>query len=336
MRDGLPGALRSIQILRGVAALMVLLYHLPDFIGVASLTFLSSGVDIFFVISGVVIMISTADKRDNVREFIWKRAVRIVPLYWLATLTLALVWVVTGMRDLRVDDLAMSLLFIPYLDHATGYVQPMLLVGWTLNLELCFYALFALSLFLRPGFQIVAMTTLFLALLAVRGMADPTDQSALFFYTASPLLEFAGGMVLARTLTWLRALPRAAGLGLFVAGALGLIQLGPDLDLPRELTQGLPALMIVAGAIAIEPWFRAPALAPLHALGDASYALYLTHVIVLTVLRLSLASWPWWAAGLVMLVACVVTALFTYWFVERPLLRWARTSRFAQPQAAVG
>jgi exopolysaccharide production protein ExoZ len=335
MNRGSSEVLLSIQILRGVAAMMVLFYHLPDFIGVPYLTFLSGGVDIFFVISGVVIMISTMHSRDNVREFVWKRMLRVVPLYWLATLSLALVWMVTGLRELRADELAMSLLFIPYLDEAKRYVQPMLLVGWTLNLELGFYALFAVSMFLRPGVQTIAMTILFLALLAVRGIADPHDQSALFFYTASPLLEFAGGMALALALAKLKMLPRIAGSGLILAGGLIMITLGEDLALPREVTQGLPAVVIVAGFIAIEPWFRARAFAPLFALGDASYALYLTHVITLTVLRPLLAAWPWWTAGLLMLASCTVTALATYRFIERPLLRWARTNRVAQPQAAV-
>jgi exopolysaccharide production protein ExoZ len=328
--------LYSIQILRGAAALLVVLYHLPDFIGLPSYTFLTTGVDLFFVISGCVIMLSTMQTRGDVLQFLWKRMVRVAPLYWLVTLAFALVWALTGLRELRIDQLALSLLFIPYLDSVTGYIQPLLSVGWTLNLELYFYLLFALTMFLRPPIQLIALTGLFVGLIAVKAIAQPHEQNALlFFYTMPIMLEFAGGMALALALPRLQSLPRAVGFGLLGGGVLLMVFFGQDFGLPREVSQGVPAMMIATGAIIAEPCFRARWLAPFHALGDASYALYLTHLVVLTLLRPLLAGRPWWAAGLVMLTCCTAIALAVYRFVEQSLMRWARSVRIAQPQAPV-
>ena len=332
MQDGSSEILSSIQILRGIAATMVVLYHLPDLIGLPSPTLLSGGVDLFFVISGFVITISSMGKRDDVRGFIWKRLLRIVPLYWLVTLVAVLIWSLPSTRPVRLDELMMSLLFIPYLDTASGYLQPLLAVGWTLNLELFFYALFAATMFLRPAHQFVALTLIFALLAAAKSLPGPWGVFG--FYMTPLLLEFAAGMALALALPRLMSLPQLAGAALLLAGAVTLLLFGRSPDLPRELAQGLPAVLIVAGAVAIEPWLRSRPLAPLHALGDASYALYLTHLLVLAALRPVVVGWPWWAAAALMLAACIVVAQAMYRLVEQPLLRWARTIRPAQSRPA--
>jgi exopolysaccharide production protein ExoZ len=84
--------LYSIQYLRAVASLSVLAFHLTDRYGGSPLVG-SSGVDIFFVISGFIMWVTTADRQVTPAEFAKRRIVRIVPNYWIATVATALlVW----------------------------------------------------------------------------------------------------------------------------------------------------------------------------------------------------------------------------------------------------
>ncbi|PJR90071.1 hypothetical protein CN878_20575 [Ochrobactrum sp. 695/2009] len=77
--------LESIQFLRGIAAISVALVHSASLSGIeGSLNFLSAGVDIFFVISGIVMAIST-NQNSTPFEFLWRRVTRVVPFYWIFT-----------------------------------------------------------------------------------------------------------------------------------------------------------------------------------------------------------------------------------------------------------
>src|SRR5690606_14627525 len=130
----------------------------------------STGVALFFVISGFVMAHAVPPARGPVaaRAFILRRLARIAPLYWLATLA----WTV----HLAVDgappdywDLARSLFFIPYADHG-GALRPVLGLGWTLNFEMYFYALFALGLLLSGRWGAVALSALIAASVSVGGL----------------------------------------------------------------------------------------------------------------------------------------------------------------------
>jgi peptidoglycan/LPS O-acetylase OafA/YrhL len=68
-------------------------------------------------------------------------------------------------------------------------------------------------------------------------------------------------------------------------------------------------------------------------LGDASYALYLVHLIVLVALQRPLAGWPWQLAASLMFVTCIVAALASYRFIERPILHWIRARSVRRREA---
>ena len=130
----------NIEILRFIAAFSVLLHHIPTLkIGVF-------GVDIFFIISGFVMMLSTKEGNKN---FLLKRIVRVVPLYWIGTLIVfgITIFLPELLNNTTKDYLHLfkSLLFIPFNKNGVGH-EPLLAVGWTLNFEMYFYLLFYLSL----------------------------------------------------------------------------------------------------------------------------------------------------------------------------------------------
>lgn len=142
----------SVQILRGIAAFMVALYHYatwnqpmfadyPIFQEFASKG--SSGVNVFFLISGFIMYSVTNDRSDPLK-FIGKRLVRVVPLYYIVALTFA------GFRSFQGMDTVKSLLFIPLsANNAPFFGYAVYAPGWTLNYEMLFYLLFTVSLFFK-------------------------------------------------------------------------------------------------------------------------------------------------------------------------------------------
>jgi exopolysaccharide production protein ExoZ len=135
------GVLKNVQALRAVAAVMVVFVHL-DQLGVAAggrsglFEAGNAGVDLFFVISGLIMVLTTWGRPIGPRRFFVNRLKRVVPLYWIVTLAVFAIAVVAPslMQATRADpvELAKSLLFIPFA-KANGLVQPVAFVGWTLN-----------------------------------------------------------------------------------------------------------------------------------------------------------------------------------------------------------
>jgi peptidoglycan/LPS O-acetylase OafA/YrhL len=166
----------SVQALRALAAWTVVCHHFMqiffDFqargpIGQLFIDKGAVGVDIFFVISGLVIFLSTENKPLPPSRFLLYRLFRIVPAYWLYTVLMALLVVFAQplLPDQTVDwnHLLLSLLFIPT-ENPGGYgFYPTLNVGWTLNYEILFYVLFAWALLFRLQVRLLVVAALLFA-----------------------------------------------------------------------------------------------------------------------------------------------------------------------------
>ncbi len=316
--------IESLQVLRFVAALSIAARHLPG----SPLNALDPngfGVDVFFVISGFIICLVADGRRPA--EFMWNRVARVVPLYWALTLAVTAVALVAPslLNSTTADPwlLLQSLLFVPFM-KASGQMQPILYVGWTLNYEMFFYALFALCLF--AGRAAPVLMLMLLAMLAVVGYLVSFDLAPLAFWTDGYILEFGFGIVLC--LVWKRwPFPTWMAVLGVVGLAAVLWQQASPLQLPRELAYGVPAMLLVAGALAVRIERRGLWI-PLIALGNASYALYLSHPYVVlgadaVTRRLGLDQGM---AALVtdvlaLALACVVALMLHYGF-ERPTQRW--------------
>jgi exopolysaccharide production protein ExoZ len=311
----------SVQYLRAVAALSVLAFHLiVRFDG--SLPVGASGVDIFFVISGFVMWVTTADKRVTPGEFILKRIVRIVPNYWIATAVTALLILVRPnfMYGHELDPYRFvgSLLFLPTL--AGSKLLPVVLQGWTLIYEMMFYILFAVSLFLeqrRRPYLIAGSLCAFAILHA--SAAEPHIVSV----TNPILLEFLAGVLLGifwKDLT----IVRGVAASILVAGAIGLFAsecLQPDL--PQIVKFGVPAVLLVAGSVFYEKTARVHDVRTLRFLGAASYSIYIWHVVVATMLEglLLRMHLPLTAHVLLEAAGTVFFACIIYIAVELPITR---------------
>ncbi|MGE0717824.1 MAG: acyltransferase family protein [Alphaproteobacteria bacterium] len=335
-------ALLSIQYLRGAAAMMVVLYHLHlhfERLGHAGgwPAWLASGVDVFFVISGCIMWITTWDRPAAPLGFYVKRIVRIVPLYWLLTGFMVALLIVAPQllqsQRLEAGHVAASFLFLPWTHPVTGLPEPVLIPGWTLNYEMFFYAVFGLALLLPTGWRLPAVGGALGALVVLGALLQPASV-ALAFYTAPIVLEFVAGMMLGRLFTSGRTLPPAAAWTMMTAGWVAIPVASTLLpDAPRFLVWGVPATMIVAGALSIER-SRGVAQSPLLRLvGDASYSIYLSHGIVMAALvRAWAAVFPMGSAltvvgfGIAATLAAAAGGIVLYLLVERPLGRAVRPS----------
>lgn len=279
----------NLQYLRALAAVLVAFYHAEFVFGEMSghqpgrFGFGAGGVDVFFVISGLIMWITTCDGRKGPAAFLRNRIVRIVPLYWLFTaIKLAMVALLPAMATskLALGHVLASFGFLAWPNPANGVLAPLIVAGWTLNLEMFFYAAFA-AMLLAPLRLRAAGICALLALCVLAGLLLPLGEIAAF-YTSPIMLEFAAGVLLAAVLApriEALALPRglwpvmaAAGLALMV-----LLPSSAATSWGRLAVWGLPGLMMVAGAYLHERTGAARVIPALVLLGNASYALYLAH-----------------------------------------------------------
>lgn len=272
-----------------------------------------AGVDIFFVISGVIITRTAVGL--SWPEFAWKRFRRIVPFYFVICL-LALLIVARSGSAITWRDLLATFFLWPATDVIT---LPLLPVAWTLCYEMLFYA--AAAFVISDRRWLFAILGLFAASMALR------QQTALFQFLGNPLIiEFLLGVAIARAPSFQLAkwgIPLGAAI-LVGAGFTGLAPLGDSLDylrgehaFQRVIVYGLPAALIVWGAMQFKGresfWTRQ---------GDASYSLYLTHSIFMPVFFLVWKVFPM-PADLVIAVSVAATAFFAWRIhlaIELPIL----------------
>ena len=336
--------IRNIQALRAYAALLVVFVHLrPLLATVGAVPFGSAGVDLFFVISGFIMVHTTRMRPPGGGRFMRNRFARVAPLYWLLTVAVFLLSLAApGLLQSDVGgpgELLKSLAFLPYM-KANHLVQPVLFLGWTLNYEMFFYVLFGIGLcFRRYHVGLLFCAACLLALALVRPLLSPMGVLPAF-YTSPVMLEFAAGMGLALVTD---AAPRQVAPGVRALTTLGLLAalalpLGPLVlpSAPQTLLSGIEATVLVGSAVLLERWGWSLRNAAVLAVGDASYALYLTHPFVTQIVqKLTGRLNPGPFLGGIMLAGClllvVAVAVATHRVLEKPLSRWARRGLRVEP-----
>ncbi|MGM4877831.1 acyltransferase family protein [Bradyrhizobium sp. 956_D2_N1_5] len=276
----------GIQYLRGAAALMIVVFHCGAQIsrGGAPLPnhqWLTMGVDVFFVISGFIMWVSTAPPSDvSPWRFWWRRVRRIVPLYWLVTsiavaaLVLTPSLVKSGKFDLW--HAVSSFLFVPSSHPITGKMEPVVIPGWSLNYEMFFYFIFGACLFLGRRFRLLVLLIALVVLIAA-GFVLKSENKTIAFYTSPYLAEFAIGVLLGFYVTRGGRAPRAACIALLLLGA----SLSPATE-SGLIGALIASTAVVAGIVLLDvsqpiEFYWLPCL-----LGDASYSIYITHSLVIS------------------------------------------------------
>jgi len=359
MTPTLPKRLDSIQCLR--------FFHLAAFqrdmaVGNAADIALTSGiwdrgwagVDLFFVISGFIMVYVTRETGrsfGDVRRFLTSRITRIYPLWWVcAGIMMVYFWVTYGMPAApdriagpseAVTYAVKSMLLIPQAS------EPILGLGWTLIHEMFFYLIFAFILFLPKKYLLPALIVWAVLTVAgsflIRPAAFGRNIPELL---ASPLsLEFIAGGIAGWSVSRGRfAAPQLCFYGGIVLAVIGFIafpQTGESsYTVSRVAIFTLPFFLLVYGATGRE--IIAGRLYPLWLtrLGDWSYSLYLTHYIVLVTLRriyrmAAPDSLKVGAEGaldnvvfaVLALAISIVTAAVFYAIIERPAVKFFKQRR---------
>jgi peptidoglycan/LPS O-acetylase OafA/YrhL len=281
--------LNSIQSLRAVAASLVVFLHIrgiEELYGDPTTPLLNwfegaFGVDIFFVISGFIMVYVTYSKPSGLSHaglFLTKRIIRVVPAYWFYTFVMVLLLLVVpqAFRDTTFDLVrsVKSLFFIPQ-DQL-----PIHSIGWTLNYEMYFYLLFALFLLLPRKALLPGISVLFVSLVVLGRFLRL--ESAIFRQISDPIvLEFVFGMYIGYFFLRDKYLPKGLAWTCAALGAsLIVFSFFVKWSGHRILFWGVPAGLIVLGASSLER--NAYSFSgTVSELGNSSYSLYLSHPLTL-------------------------------------------------------
>ena len=343
----------SIQYLRGLAAMMVVYHHSvrkvleinPDSM-IPYSGFGNAGVDIFFVISGFIMWVTTISKTQSPAYFYYRRVIRIVPLYWFFTLAIIipklLVPEVFTSVQLEPSHIIKSLLFIPhYHPGVSDQIWPILIPGWTLNYEMFFYLLFGASLFISPRRRLAVLTLTFLSLVALGQWL--TSENPLFVtYTDTLLLEFLAGVIIG--VLYMRGTALSPAISVALLGAAILLLVGFETSLlpggTRIVIWGIPAMLLVVATLSLDRAGTVPSINILKLVGDASYSIYLSHILSIEVVEFlwEIAGWPIdnLAMQVIFAVVCIgfsaVVGVLAFYMIEQPMLKglrplWRRTAQ---------
>lgn len=320
---------------RALAALAVVVTHAiaHPFPSAPGLTHLlgRTGVTLFFVISGYIMVATTGRGGFAPFEFMRRRLLRIAPLYYVATAVTALgaLFIPWAFKQTVWDPqhLLMSLLFIP--SYApSGALQPVMKLGWTLNYEMFFYLCFAALFAFRALTRTLILTLAFVAL-TVAGLVFDFTAAPLAFYAKIDLLGFVAGMwvaILAQQRPIRLKLPLTSALLTFTT--LSLVLMSVFYADIREAPATQVWLVVVCAAIIVVLIFG---VAPVTRkaprwfafLGDASYSMYLFHIFAVAAVTVAvkrLLPPEFLVPGMIAAAAAGVAAgLIVYLLIERPL-----------------
>ena len=338
--------MNNVQMLRGVAACLVVLCHtiflsgpLPTSVVHFSLACGFSGVALFFVISGFIIAMKAAEGFERkgriigATEFAYNRVTRIYPLYWIVlvcALVAALYLTGSPLENAQVTYPRLLLL----LDAC-----PPLGAAWTLKYEIYFYTLMTAVMMMGWGNlrrTLWVFVAVYAAVLTV-AMYRPSS-----WFLASPyFLEFVFGVVVFIAIDagwklkgWIVSLIGAAGL---VYGTYLIMDDPWGHDLLRPFALGVPSMVLVYGMICFEKTWRAPKFAV--AIGDASYSIYLWHFAIMH--QIYILNPPIYRSPFITLatiVLMVAIGLVSYRHLEAPIGSLASRLRhivFTSPAVAV-
>lgn len=313
----MPHTIANLQILRAIAALGVVFYHMSFLLpGEWHTEFF--GVSTFFVISGFIMCYIT---RNDPTGFLRKRLQRIVPIYWILTVIHLLLTAKIPIGLIRGTvpmDILWSFLFLPTSEF------PVLAVGWTLNSEIYFYFVFATALLISCRFAplIAAAFILFVLWLDSAGYGG-----FITHYYSNPYIKyFAAGIAVYYVWAFLHPfLPRWPTIAICATSILffyGTQFIKPWWPSWLFLTLDYAAVVIVASALFLESSGASIAWKPLLLLGDASYSIYLTHSTYLREVHFE----PGPSVYLLVLyiLGAAVVGILTHLYIEKPVLRWVR------------
>lgn len=339
----------SIHYLRGLCALLVVIAHLSYLLPGRIIDRIPGaiGVDIFFMISGFIMILVTRDGAESPGAFIVKRFFRIYPVFFV-------VWLLSVLAIYRDAGPARALCSLAlcledYASQGPEFGFNLLGPPWTLTYEMYFYVLFCCAMALSRKWRgpvcalLIVALTVGLQLAANGTFALSSQASALFqpmrwwdvplkILSNTIFYEFVFGMLVA---TVIERLPGGNGGGVVgrLAGAvlalatLAAFAKGP---VPFGMSGGFWfAAPIFAAAVLLGAYVRLPAIRPLAFLGDISYSLYLVHFSLMSFVQQFLPAGIGLAGNLAIFGALLAGSLLLsfglYRTIELPAIRLGRS-----------
>ncbi|MHD0614703.1 acyltransferase family protein [Morganella morganii] len=352
--------IESIQVLRGIAALFVVLYHYRNIINstysqgnLGDLLFNYGwiGVDLFFFISGFIIY-KTTNKKTTAKEFAIKRVFRIFPVYWVCLIMFLLASWWTTSKGINFYSLFKSIVLIPndYRSQGPFYGYSLLSVAWTLSYEVFFYFIFLLSMVISRKYRFELSSMMIILILAVtqnifyenisffdvKSNDNNMNISLIsnFKFISNPMmLEFILGMFIAKHYDLLTRLSKEIP---YVKFMLSFILIACILSIYSGFYNshgisirgiGIPALVIFIVTLLAESShsFKPPKI--LVNLGTISYSLYLTHLLSPCIISIIFGG-AMSTSGFNYLFTCLLTSIILsicmYVLIEKPTIHISR------------
>ncbi|WP_164857317.1 acyltransferase family protein [Sphingomonas crocodyli] len=324
----------GLQILRAFAAIIVVAHHAleesrgaagtfsPDWLATSG----AAGVDIFFVISGFIMMLTTFSDPTKITKptiFLLKRSIRIYPLYWICCALVLLAHSFGLFKSLVIGGLLNPLLLVPSKNLIIG-------VSWTLIYEMYFYVIFAIMLISKPSsLQMATRCTIAIFILYLFSFLMP-DSTLQRFLNKPITLEFCMGLWLGRY-----AIVNEVQIPIWVAASSIIAIVAAPVFVPHGTTSGLPDVQRVAAWGIPSVLLVAYSISFAEArsgisrfgviLGSASYALYLTHPFIMTayaaILKRSIkiSSFNQILPVIMVIIISAIISIFIHYYLEKPL-----------------
>jgi len=253
------------------------------------------GVDIFFCISGFLVMYTTNKKGVSNKGFLLKKLLKILPLYYLLTL---ITYVLASLKpelfyttEAVVINLIKSLIFIPY--EVNGVIMPVLPIGWFINQTIELYIIFYLAMKINFKYRGVICAIIILILVGV-GLVFDISFIPLKFWTNSVLLEFIFGILVFYFYTWLTKKEQVAANHSLLINILGLGMMSVligfmfwidfhNFRINRVFSFGIPAflLLVIFTCLFASLNLKNKLFKFFYFIGNISFSLYLTHYFVI-------------------------------------------------------
>jgi exopolysaccharide production protein ExoZ len=336
--------LLNIQALRGLAVMLVVFYHslavekkynpdfvvIPDFFEIGGI-----GVDIFFIVSGFIMTFVTQEYFGNkckFRKFIYARFSRIYPLYWLYTLLLVPVllikpeWVNSSQGG-DIDVLS-SFLLLP------SDTLPLIMVAWTLVHEVYFYIIFGTLILFSKKKNLLAWSLVWLTIIILFNIFFTSNNPFTKLIFSTLTIEFIAGIWLAhyylnydRKFSFPRSLILIAFLSLFIVPYV--FQSSISGEYSRLILYGIPSFFLTFSLLNAER-FGVIFKGFISKIGDASYSIYLAHLLTLNVTAkiFNIFLFESYIFEVLMVTSMIfltlVWGLYSYKYIEIPILRFMK------------
>jgi|GEM_PF-1033801 len=366
--------INSIQLLRACAASSVVFYHSGYQINGVNTDF--QGVSIFFVISGFIMtyISNTSPEYFFARRVIrivplyWMITFLYIlttnlgltnPLYifpvlkdWATRDPMQILNWISSQNGItnneNISNIIKSLLFIPYV-NSSGNVHPVLGVGWSLNLEMYFYLIF--SIFIIFNSKIAPLFVFFTILIIKFIIQYFNPENGLIIYSNNYIFYFDAGIFLyyiynyysnnqikLKYINKLIIILSPVIISIFICSNIGIFKSSGDGE-PLNLTDIIlwsNPILIFCLTLFVDKYIKYDNIKNILLLGNASYALYLSHPIIVETSRtigdkIIAANPKDNISALIILIAiCVLFSIFIFKFIERPIIGWFKSRLFAE------